>query len=566
MGTLTQSVTLIPSNYTGLTGMTINSSYPITRGYADATSTNYTRFDVTQSTTGSVYFLFDTSSIPAGATITSVTARGKARVSSTTRVTNTVMQLYSGTTAKGDNTTFGVTAASTQNLSPGTGWTKSDLNDLQLKIGGTASSSSSSRRIDFYGADVTITYTVPTYTVSATGDGTLDPSTSQEVTSGESYTLIISGLTAKPTVTDNNTDVTSQLTETNDVTETLIPESNTNSGWYGVTNIENAYHDANNSSYADFELAGGGTTGTVYLNIGDISIPSGATIISVSAKATLQYNRNNSSSGFTCSCQMYANTTAKGSSTTVVSAGGTDVAKTTFNLSVGSWTASEINNARFYLTATNNASSTRRHMYIYGVSFEVTYESSGVIYIYTINSVSTNHTIIVTQAIIQTDTLWFKTDNSETLVGTDYSNNYDTHQIYVAVNSGVIVPGDTVRVVLTDIRGWYSGQVKVSGSYEVEFVRNSSYGSGIVQTAYENGASSGKGVRVAQYNANMTLSINPYYSAQTDAEYDGTIEVYKLVEGGWVPAIKVYKKVSGSWVEQSDLSTVFDENTHYIKG
>ena len=71
--------------------MTINSSYPIARGYTDATSTTYTRFDVTQSTTGSVYFLFDTSSIPAGATITSVTARGKAKVSNTTRVTNTVM-------------------------------------------------------------------------------------------------------------------------------------------------------------------------------------------------------------------------------------------------------------------------------------------------------------------------------------------------------------------------------------------------------------------------------------------------------------------------------------------
>lgn len=444
MGTLTQSVTLIPSNYTGLTGMTINSSYPITRGYTDATSTTYTRFDVTQSTTGSVYFLFDTSSIPAGATITSVTARGKARVNNTTRVTNTVMQLYSGTTAKGSNTTFGVTTASTQNLSPGTGWTKSDLNDLRLKIGGTASSSSSYRRIDFYGADVTITYTVPTYTISATGDGTLDPSTSQEVIGGGSYTLMISGLTAKPTVTDNNTDVTSQLTETSNVTETLIPESNTNSGWYGVTNIGNAYHNADNTSYADFELAGG-STGTVYLNIGDISIPSGATIISVSARATLQYNRNNSSSGFTCSCQMYANTTAKGSSTTVVSAGGTDVAKTTFNLSVGSWTASEINNARFYLTATNNASSTRRHMYIYGVSFIVTYESSGVTYVYTLTNVTADHTIVV-----------------------------------------------------------------VAG-----------------------GASA---------------------------------TIYFKNNGSWVQAIKAYKKVNGSWVEQSDLTTVFDSNTNYVKG
>ena len=36
--------------------------------------------------------------------------------------------------------------------------------------------------------------------------------------------------------------------------------------------------------------------------------------------------------------------------------------------------------------------------------------------------------------------------------------------------------------------------------------------------------------------------------------------------GSWVQAIKAYKKVSGSWVEQSDLTTVFDSNTNYVKG
>ena len=442
MGTVTQSVTLIPSNYTGLTGMTINSSYPITRGYSNADSTEYTRFDVTQSTTGSVYFLFDTSSIPDGATISSVTARGKARVSNTSRVTNTVMQLYSGTTAKGSNTTFGVTTASTQNLSPGTGWTRSDLNDLRLKIGGTASSSSSSRRIDFYGADVTVTYTVTTYTVSATGDGTLDPSTSQEVASGDSYTLHISGLSAKPTVTDNNVDVTSQLTESTEETTTLIPNGNTVTT-FTATDITNAYADKDSDNYAQLALAGS-STGTVYLDFQDISIPSGATITSVTCQATLQFNANGSTSGFTSSCQMYAGSTAKGSSYQWVSSG-SNVAKTTYSLTIGSWTATEINNARFYLTATNSARSTSRQIYIYGISFNVTYESSGVTYIYTISSVSANHTIVVSAG------------------------------------------GPSDKILFKD-------------------------------------------------------------------------------NGSWVEAVKVYKKVNGSWVEQSDLTTVFDANTNYVKG
>lgn len=178
------SVTLIPSGYEDLSNMTIDSSYPISRGYTNADSTNYTRFNVTQSRTGEVYFTFDTSDIPSNATITSVSARGKARVSNTTRVSSTVMQFYSGTTAKGDNRTFASTTASTQTITVGS-WTRAELNNLRLKIGGTASSSTSSRRIDFYGADFTVEYTAGT--ISVTGV-TLDKAT-DSVEEGSTTTL-----------------------------------------------------------------------------------------------------------------------------------------------------------------------------------------------------------------------------------------------------------------------------------------------------------------------------------------------------------------------------------------
>lgn len=394
--TVTKSVTLIPSGNTGLTNMSIDSSYGITRGYTNADDTQYTRFNGTASTTGYVYFTFDTSEIPAGATITSVTARGKARVSNTTRVSSTVMQLYANTTAKGSNRTFASTTASTQTITAGS-WTRTELNNLRLRIGGTFSSSTSSKRIDFYGADVTVTYTVTAYEVTASGDGTLNPSGTETVESGESYVLTISGLSSKPTVKDNNVDVTSSLTETTEVTDSLIPNGNTISGWYSNAGLTNMYDDADSDTRATFQLAGG-STGTVYLDMTDISIPSGATIKSVSCQATLEFGRNGSTSGFTSSCRMYAGNTAKGSSYNWVSSGSSDKAKTTYDLTVGSWTANEINNARFYLTATNNASSTRRYVYIYGVTFNVTYESDGVTYVYTLSNVSADHTIVVTAA------------------------------------------------------------------------------------------------------------------------------------------------------------------------
>lgn len=408
MATVTKTITLVPSGYTGLTNLTTNSSYPVSNGYDDSSSTTYARYTLGTSSTGYLYYTFDTSEIPTEATITGVSANFKARVGNTSRVTNSTCQLYTGTTAKGSSTAFASTTASVRSMTVGS-WTRTELNDLRLRIGATGSSSTSTKRFDFYGADVTVTYTVAAYTVSASGDGTLDPSGSTTVEGGDSYTLMISGLSSTPTVTDNGVDVTSQLTTTSEVTDTAIPNGNTNSG-FTVSNITNAYTDADSDTYAQLTTPAGGTQCTLYLDLEDISIPSGAILKSVTAQATIQFSRNNSSSGITASCQLYSGSTAKGSATTIVSSA-TDVAKTTFNLTTGSWTASELANARFYFTATNNASSTQRIFYIYGVSFNVTYESDGVTYVYTLSNIATDHTIVVTAAAEQ-DKMYLKVNGS----------------------------------------------------------------------------------------------------------------------------------------------------------
>ena len=75
------------------------------------------------------------------------------------------------------------------------------------------------------------------------------------------------------------------------------------------------------------------------------------------------------------------------------------MAKTTFNLTVGSWTANELSNPRLYITATNSARSTVRYLYVYGATLTVTYTSSGVVYVYTISSVTADHAIVVTEAV-----------------------------------------------------------------------------------------------------------------------------------------------------------------------
>ena len=397
--TVTNSVTLHPTGYTGLTGMTIDSSYPIANGYYDSSHTSYTRFNVNTSTTGYVYFTFDTSDIPSNATITSITGNFKARVSSTSRITNTVAQLYANTTAKGSNVTFASTSASVRSLTPGSAstWTAANIANLRLRIGGTASSSNSSRRIDFYGADVTIEYS---YTVT-TYDITINNSSSAIVTAsnnspaaGESVEITASTLNGI-NVTDNGTNVNSQFVLVSTGSDTGHPTNYTSNNNFTLTSIDNAYHDSDNTTYAQLQLAGS-TTGSIYFTFPSFTLPTGATLQSVSCSATLQFNANGSSSGFTSSFQMYANTTAKGSSTQWVSSG-SNVAKTTYNVTMGSWSASDLSNPRFYITATNSARSTVRYIYIYGATMTVTYQmSSGGVYVYTISNISGNHTIVVT--------------------------------------------------------------------------------------------------------------------------------------------------------------------------
>ena len=182
------SVKLTASNYTGLTGASVSSSYPMTRAYEDSTDTSdYARLSVSTSTTGHVFLLYDTSDIPANATITSITANARLRISSSSRVTNRKCQLYSGTTAKGNSVGFSSTASGGSVVSPTAGsWTRAELDDLRMYIEGTGSSSNQSKYIYIYGTDITIEYTVPSV-VHVTGVS-LDKST-DTVAVGSTTTL-----------------------------------------------------------------------------------------------------------------------------------------------------------------------------------------------------------------------------------------------------------------------------------------------------------------------------------------------------------------------------------------
>lgn len=60
-------------------------------------------------------------------------------------------------------------------------------------------------------------------------------------------------------------------------------------------------------------------------------------------------------------------------------------------------------------------------------------------------------------------------------------------------------------------------------------------------------------------NGNATIAV-------TIGSGGGGTKVYIKINGTWTLCSNVYKKVNGSWVQQTNLTSVFDPNTNYIKG
>ena len=134
------------------------SSSNISNGYTNSTSTTYARFGIPKPYGEAyVYFKFDTSSIPDGAEIVSVscTAKATATGNSTTTPTKQI-QMATGTTLKGTVTTISATATE-RTLDVGE-WTLAELRDARIRPYAKTGNTQSNYNLDFYGATLTVTY------------------------------------------------------------------------------------------------------------------------------------------------------------------------------------------------------------------------------------------------------------------------------------------------------------------------------------------------------------------------------------------------------------------------
>ena len=133
----------------------------IANAYAGSDNTTYAQINYTRGSNAEtwVYFKFDTSSIPADATIDSVSCVIKCLTNGNATILPTrTVQMFTGTTAKGSASSM-PTSAGTRTLS-GETWTVAELHDARVKVyakrGTTQTTTNYYCRI--YGATLTITY------------------------------------------------------------------------------------------------------------------------------------------------------------------------------------------------------------------------------------------------------------------------------------------------------------------------------------------------------------------------------------------------------------------------
>ena len=438
-----ETLTLYPSGYTDNNNyLTVTNE---TRAYTSSSDTSqYATLTLsTNGQTGYVYFTFTVPTIPSGATISNVTCSARLRASNSNRVINCAIRLYNGTTANGNGNSIGnLNTTSTgyliTNDNAGS-WTTSTISNIRLRIEGTRNSSSNTS-IKFYGADLVINYSISgtEYEVSVTNNAssiTTVPSTTQYVFQGGTQEIYIRGASSLDSfnITDNSTNVKSSLTTYSSIpgSTSMIPSSlNSSSGT--VTNTNNGLTDETSDTYAQ---CGGQSGQYLIYNFDTSSIPSNATITSVTCIAKCQHTHSNTAYG---SVQLYTGSTAKGTASTFR-------ATTTVTINAGTWTRSELNSARIRIGNTYTGGTTTYYTRFYGATLTVEYTIPENGYKYTISNISADHAIVITsndpsQTIyIKVNGSWvacskvYKKVNGSWVEQSDLSNVFSNDTIYIKV-------------------------------------------------------------------------------------------------------------------------------------
>ncbi len=348
-----------------------------------------------------VYYSFDFSSIPNNANIISVECQVKGHAENTSQSSERARcQLYVGTsTEKGSYSDFTSTTTQTLTLTTGT-WTYEEVQDMTLCF-----------TMGYYGglingATVTVTYELSdprTITTTLSGNGIIDPNSTQMMYDGDEYNLIIVPTNENDTVTATNNGSSVTLTVHTGSESISVTADSLTTGFSGGSNM--AFYTSSSSTGHNFNYAidhtvespgstssGSGSwtyvkdngSSTNYTGYADFSfdfssIPEGSTINSITVKC---YGATESTSESTAHSEitLYSGTTQKSTSQKFTSTSNSTITIS----SPGTWTRTELQSAKlrfvvgyygghiFGITWTVNYTSPKYYTYSYTVSGDAT--------------------------------------------------------------------------------------------------------------------------------------------------------------------------------------------------
>lgn len=427
----TSAVTVNVASFSGITSnVSTGTSYPPSNGInSSANTSSYATFSATTTSSGYAYYLFNSIEVPSVSTINSVSCTVRTRASATSSGTSS-FQLFVGSTEKGTQTTVTSTAVTTYNLTSGTSWSAQDINDgIALRIGVRRASNNRAYSNRFYGATLTVNYTVDSikYEITASSEtslATIEPS-SQEIFQGESGVVKIeTDNVGDIVVEDNGVDVTDQLVvkqKATSGTTSNLALTNTTTGVSSTAT--NFYMSSSNQGYTYINLAGGysaespnsslptgtgtgnyvyvkdggsnNTTGWIIYSFDFSSIPSSATITSMEVKCYgAKEEAGTSDSQHVGKIGLYSNNTLKSTEQEFTSSTNQLI---TIN-SPGTWTRDELQNAKLRFTVGYYGGR------IGGITWTVNYNipagGNPYYYEYTVSNISADHEIIVAENVI----------------------------------------------------------------------------------------------------------------------------------------------------------------------
>lgn len=281
---------------------------------------------------------------------------------------------------------------------------------------------------------------------------------------------------------------------------------------YSVSGLDNAFADSSSTTYATINLTRGSNAETIIYYNFSFSIPTEATINSITATAKCYINQTSSNYISSRRIRLYSGSTAMGTAATVAN-------KTTvLSISAGTWTASQINNAKIRLYAKRATKNTNTGYYFrfYGATLTVNYTYNETIY----------------EVTSQSDAAGVSLSPSSADITAGGSRTFE-------------ILGDLTNVIVED------NSVDVASQLVIQT------GGSVSATYSLTNVSEDHFIHFYLRGNKIFIKRNGNWVEASDIKVK--------VNGTWQSVSKAYKKENGAWEEQ-DKSAMFDPNALYIKG